>query len=115
VNFNNDFKYDLKLGQVGEKYLAEVLQNKKIEVKTDFQATKTGNLFIEYESRGKLSGLATTQAEWYAFILSNEFMILIKTTELKDKCRPLLGTNKDIRGGDSNTSKGILLPIKTIL
>ena len=34
MNFNSDFKYDLELGQLGEKYLNEILSNKKIEVKT---------------------------------------------------------------------------------
>ncbi len=70
VEFNNDFKYDLKIGQLGEKHLANILENKKIEVKTDFQAMKTGNIFVEYSSRGFKSGIATTQADYYCFIIS---------------------------------------------
>ena len=45
MHFNSDFKYDLKLGQLGEKHLSRILKDKKIEVKTDFQAEKTGNIF----------------------------------------------------------------------
>ena len=115
MKYNNDFKYDLEVGQVGEKYLGNILQSKKIEVKTDLQAHKTGNIFIEYYSRGRPSGISTSEADFYAFILSNEKIVLIKTTELKTICRRYINTKRDINGGDSNTSKGILLPIKELL
>jgi hypothetical protein len=29
-------------------------------------------------------------------------------------CRKYIGTNRDILGGDSNTSKGILLPMEDL-
>ena len=114
MEHNSDFRYDLKLGVIGEEYLASILQNKKIEVKTDFKALKTGNVFVEYSSRSKKSGISTTEAIWYAFILSNNLICLIKTDELKMLCRKYIGTNRDIKGGDSNTSKGIILPIKDL-
>ena len=115
MDYNSDFRYDLKLGQLGEKHLGKILDNEKIEVKTDYQASDTGNLFIEYFSRGKESGIITTRATWYAFILSNEKIILISTKKLKQLCRPYLNTRRDIKGGDNNTSQGILLPIKDLI
>jgi hypothetical protein len=115
MDYNSDFRYDLKLGQIGEKYLGKILDNEKIEVKTDYQASDTGNLFIEYFSRGKESGIITTRATWYAFILSNDKIILISTKKLKQKCRPYLNTKRDVKGGDNNTSQGILLPIKDLI
>jgi|TARA_R100000353_G_scaffold19527_1_gene18005 hypothetical protein len=114
-NYNTDFRYDLELGQLGEKHLGKILDNKKVEVKTDYQAMQTGNLFIEYYSRGKASGITTTEADWFAFILSNEKLIFISTKKLKDICRPYLWTKRDVKGGDDNTSQGILLPIKDLL
>ena len=114
VEFNNDFKYDLKIGQLGEKHLANILENKKIEVKTDFQAMKTGNIFVEYSSRGFKSGIATTQADYYCFIISNEVMILIETEHLKTICRRYINTGRDIVGGDMNTSKGLLIPLQDL-
>ena len=39
----------------------------------------------------------------------------METLELKIKCRKYLNTKRDIKGGDSNTSKGILLPIKELI
>ena len=56
MNYNNDFKYDLKVGQVKEKELGAIFQNATIEVKYDLQALTTGNVFVEYESRNKPSG-----------------------------------------------------------
>lgn len=115
MEFNNDFEYDLKVGQLGEKHLSNILSNKRIEVKTDFQAVDTGNVFVEYESRNKLSGISISKAEFYCFIISNEQLIIIETKLLKEKCRAYIGSKRDINGGDSNTSKGILLPIKELL
>jgi|TARA_R100001463_G_scaffold69904_1_gene123385 uncharacterized protein YuzE len=115
MDYNSDFKYDLKLGQLGEKHLADILKDKKIEVKTDYQAEQTGNIFIEYHSRGKASGITTTQAQWYAFLLSNHKIILISTEELKSICRKYLWTDRDVKGGDNNTSHGILLPLTKLI
>jgi len=58
MEYNNDFRYDLKVGQVAEELLAELLTNKKIEVKRDLRAIETGNIYVEYFSRGKASGIS---------------------------------------------------------
>lgn len=115
MNFNNDFKYDLQVGKVGEEQLASLLLDKTIEVKTDLQAVHTGNVFVEYSSRGKPSGISTTESDWYAFILSIRNIVLIRTSFLKIRCRPYYNTKRDVVGGDNNTSKGILLPITELI
>lgn len=114
MKHNSDFKFDLELGVLGEKQLADILQNKKIEVKTDFKATETRNVFIEYESRGKKSGIASSEAEYYAFVI-DKTIVIKETSELKSICRKYIGSKRDVLGGDSNTSKGILLPITDLL
>ena len=48
MNYNNDFKYDLKIGQTKEKELGDIFNNKTVEVKYDLQAKLTGNVFVEY-------------------------------------------------------------------
>jgi len=113
MNYCSDFKYDLEVGQVKEKELANIFENAKIEVKNDLAAHKTGNIFVEYESRNKPSGISTSKADYYCFCFSDSFHI-IKTEKLKTLCRKRLGTKDDVRGGDNNTSKGILLPIKDL-
>lgn len=115
MEYNNDFRYDLKVGQVAETLLADLLENKKIEVKRDLRALETGNIYIEYESRGKRSGIAKSEADYYCYFISDSRMFLITTGDLKTLCRKYIGTNRDRKGGDSNTSKGILLPITDLI
>ena len=91
MNYCNDFKYDLKIGQLGEELLNDILQNKKIEVKRDSWVYKSGNIAIEYESRGKPSGIAKSEADYWSFIFSggyeDEIIIIIKSSRLKIICR----------------------------
>ena len=85
MKFNSDFKYDLEVGQVEEERLAHLLSGGKIEVKRDFIAHKTGNVFVEYESRGAPSGISTTQADYWAFVLEYETVVIIPSNRLKQK------------------------------
>lgn len=113
MKYNNDFKYDLKVGQVKEKELGEVFKSKKIEVKYDLKALNTGNVYVEYSSRGKPSGISTSEADYYCFCFGDTFH-LISLSKLRRRCRIYIDTNRDRLGGDSNTSKGILLPLKDL-
>ena len=118
MEYNGDFKYDLLVGQKGEKIVDDIFKNKKIEVKRDSWVGKTGNIAIEYMSRGKLSGIATTQADYWAFVLSGSFadkvILMFETERLKDIAREYgrKGYRKDM--GDNNTSKSVLIPIKEL-
>ena len=112
MEHNSDFKYDLKIGKVKEDELVDIFENKKIEVKYDLKAQTTGNVFVEYYNlrTNKKSGISTTESDFYCFAIEDTFH-LITSENLKDRCRKYLGTKRDVLGGDSNTSKGILLPI----
>jgi|TARA_R100000482_G_scaffold34623_1_gene11336 hypothetical protein len=132
MDYNSDFKYDLALGQLGEGWVGQMLSSKTIEVKFDFACYRTGNFYIEYESRGNPSGIATTQADYWMLIASTErgvaiktelkpidkedilFSILISTERLKEMCRTRY-YRKDVSGGDNNTSRGILIKAKELL
>ncbi len=114
MKYNNDFKYDLKVGQAKEQELGSIFNSSTVEVKYDLQALDTGNVYVEYYSRGKYSGISTTKADYYCFCFGDTFH-LISTANLKERCRKYLGSKRDKAGGDSNTSKGILLPLKELL
>ena len=114
MDYNNDFKYDLKIGQVKEKELGDIFNNKKIEVKYDLKALDTGNVYVEYYSRGKYSGISISESDYYCFAIGETYH-LISIECLKQRCRKYLNTNRDKKGGDNNTSKGILLPINELL
>lgn len=113
MNYNNDFRHDLSVGQLGEQALGTILEHKKIEVKTDLQAHRTGNVFVEYKSRGKLSGISTSEADYWCFIVSNYQLAMIATGKLKELARQ--NWSRQVKGGDSNTSDGILIPVKELL
>lgn len=118
-DFNKDFKFDLDFGVLnGETWFHEIMTNKKVEVKCDRMTVKTGNIYIEYESRGKPSGIATSQADYWVYKFDEESAIIFKRELLKNKLKKLvsLGLAKaDIQGGDDKTSKGVLLNLKDLL
>lgn len=79
IDSNNDNKYDLKMMVKGLE--------KTYEIKTDVKVAPlfdTGNIFIEYESRNKPSGIATSKADWFVtyFLFLNELWF-IKTESLR--------------------------------
>tara|TARA_R110000796_G_C14300511_1_gene405183 strand:+ start:83 stop:454 length:372 start_codon:yes stop_codon:yes gene_type:complete len=119
LNYNNDFKYDLKIGQVGETMLNEILHDSTIEVKRDSWIGRTGNIAVEYQSRGKPSGISTTKASHWCFIFSNEFndevMIIIETNRLKRISRIFYNKGNVKLMGDNNTSKSVLIPAEKII
>lgn len=123
IESRNDFKYDLKVGQLAEKTVGKLLMldDSTIEVKLDLLTQKTGNIAIEYRSRGKKSGISTTKAKYWAFVISiddkgyEEFPIVVITTEyLKEIARKYYKLGRTIRGGDNNTSEMVLIPIKDV-
>lgn len=66
VETNNDYRYDLKA----------ILKDGKVltfEVKTDFKSAETGNIGIEFECRGKPSGIGSSEADIWIFKLEDGF------------------------------------------
>lgn len=110
MKYKNNFEYDLQIGQTKERELGDIFNSKTVEVKYDFKALRSRNVYVEYQNKGKPSGLSVSTADFYCFCFGETFH-LIHTNILKDKCRKYLGTRRDKFGGDNNTSKGILLPI----
>jgi hypothetical protein len=112
------FDLDLEFGQVYEKKLQDLLTEKgRIEVKTDRMAHSTGNIVVEFESRGKPSGIATTKADYWCFWIEQTGVgIFIPTEKLRtiaEKCRVVAGGDKDKEG--KPTSKMYLVSLEKIL
>lgn len=115
MKFNSDFRYDLEVGKVAEKQLAMILQNKKIEVKRDFKASQTGQVFVEFFSRGKPSGIEKSEADYWAFMISEESVVLLPTERLRALVEEAKANGKVKAGGDSNTSQGALIKIERLV
>lgn len=113
---NKGFDIDLATGQFSESVLADILSRsgQYIEVKSDAKCQQTGNIYLEYESRGKPSGLAVTEAQWWAIEYRPMRWLIIRTLELKEIAREYY-KNGGIKGGDYDTSRGVLVPLERIL
>ena len=117
---NNDkrFDIDLQYGQVFERKVADMLQNSKIEVKTERDMWKsTGNIVVEFESRGKPSGIASTEAEYWFHNLAigdDIVMTLVFPTKI---LRNYIAQNmpRMVRGGDNNTSRLYLIKLQELV
>ena len=115
MEYNSDFRYDLKVGQLHEEFLAELLQFKTIEVKRDFRASQTGRVFVEFFCRGKLSGISTTEADFWCFVLDNKSLVMLPTKKLKRLVIEAREKGYVVSGGDSNLSQGALVRIKDLV
>jgi hypothetical protein len=113
MKYSSSFTYDLKVGEQAEDWAKQLLGvDGKVEVKTDSMAHSTGNAFIEVYSRGKLSGISTTTADYWLYrIEANGTAVLIKTERLKSLVKKYHAINGFKEGGDENSSKGVLVPI----
>jgi len=113
----NKFDIDLQYGQVREKRLADMLSNDKIEVKTERDIWKTtGNIAIEYKYKGNPSGIAVTEAKWWAHVLADGdktyCTLLFPTDKLKELARKHMDKKKN--GGDNDDAEFVLLPLKEV-
>ena len=112
-----DFAYGRKGEQLVERLLGEA--GPKVEVKHDSMASSTGNLAVEFECNGKPSGIAITEAGWWAFVSGgggdDKIVILIETERLKDLCRRHYKEENIKKAGDTQQTQVILIPICKIL
>jgi hypothetical protein len=116
MNYNSNFRYDLKVGQVTEQLLGSILENQTIEVKDDSaKSAKTGNVFIEFKSRGKRSGIAKSHADWWAIRTSEDTFVIVSAKKLRELAKKYYKLKRIVKGGDNNTSWGILIPREELL
>jgi hypothetical protein len=112
------FDLDLEYGTVREDKVAEMLQDKKIEVKSERSMwMKTGNIAIEYESWGKPSGIRATESDYWFHNLcvgDNEYCTLVFKTEVLRTIVDKLDKFKTVSGGDNNASKMFLINLQKL-
>tara|TARA_R110002124_G_scaffold101683_1_gene249459 strand:- start:394 stop:804 length:411 start_codon:yes stop_codon:yes gene_type:complete len=110
-----NFTKDLSYGKKHEKLVMKSLEN--FELKTDRMAHKTGNVYVEFKSRGKDSGIITSKSDTWIFKIPNArdthlFSIHIPLTRL----RKLVSKDyKVVPGGDNLTSRGYLVPLTDLI
>jgi hypothetical protein len=118
-----NFQKDLALGTVGEEYIKSIFADEKIklEVKKDDWTTRSGNVAIEFESRGKPSGIEVTKADFWCHVIGHFFIISFPVDFLRQVCNKLKNESryvKSIGDRDANgnpVSKAVLLPWTELL
>ena len=118
VEDRKKFDIDLEYGQVREDMIADMLQNKKVEVKSERGMwMDTGNIAIEYNSYGKPSGIDATEADfWFHNLCVGEetyATIVFKVDNLK-KIIDNLDSKRSVNGGDHKASRMWLLNIQKL-
>lgn len=110
---NHDYRFDIQLerGVDAETELSKILLDDKIEVKRD--AYDNGYIVIEYECRGKPSGIATTEAKYYALRMHNGTIHIVPTERIRFFINHPLAESKS--GGDDNASRMKRIPIAWLL
>jgi len=109
------FTKDLSYGKKHEKLVMKSMEN--FELKTDRMAHKTGNVYVEFQSRGKDSGIRTSKSDTWIFKIPNGkdqhlFSIHIPLTRLK---KLVTKNYRIVPGGDNLTSRGYLVPLKDLI
>jgi hypothetical protein len=118
LNNDNRFDIDLEYGQIFEQKIADIFQNSKIEVKTERDKwNSTGNIVIEFESRGHPSGIAITEADFWFHNLALKGELIMTLVFSVPVLKRYIADNKPrvVRGGDDNTSKLYLINLADLV
>lgn len=112
------FDLDLAYGKVREQRIADMFTDKKVEVKSERDMwIRTGNIAIEYESYGKPSGIAVTEADYWFHNLcigDETFATLVFDVPSLKRIIDNLDYKKTVSGGDHNASRMYLLNIQKL-
>ena len=112
------FDIDLEYCTIREDKIADMLTNKKIEVKSERGMwLKTGNIAIEYESYGKPSGINATEADYWFHNLcigDEVYGTLVFKTDMLKKIVNSTDNKRIVSGGDHNASKMYLMNIQKL-
>jgi hypothetical protein len=117
MQYNSDYKHDLRVGQEKERELGKILKGEfTVEVKHDRYDNE--RFFIEYMyddgEKSYKTGISTTKADYYALSKPN-YIVFILTEKLKAIVRRFAKYNQPISGGDSNRYKGFLISLHDII
>ncbi len=116
--YQPDFDVDLMHGEAAESWVHDLVVDgaKRGEVKSDRMFSRTGNMYVEYECRGRdgiwrPSGLATTKSElWFHILGDSGVALVISSQRLKDACRQMFRQGRTAEEKDgSNPTKGVLV------
>lgn len=127
-DYQPSFDHDFSRGQVGEELVEtflSALSGSRIETKTDYRVTETGNVYVETwqynkpdKSDIKVSGINVTKADFWCFASPDgSGFITISTQALKEIIRDTdpKEVSQPISSDKTNASVGRIIPVVDIL
>ena len=113
ISDNKDYRYDLEMSLPVDKG-GSLVKVSTFEVKTDVYClphSDTNNLFVEFECRGKDSGINVSEADYYV----NYYPYLHEAWFIRiDKLKDLINSNefevKEFSGDAGSNTKGYVIP-----
>ena len=128
ATFNSDKKFDIQLSKalLDERGLAWMFENAtfdgvRIEAKDEtWQWRQSGNICVEHHNRGKPSGIAATEADYWVHSLHADngqvlVRLLFPVAVLRGLARKAYRAGKHRVGGDGGHSEVVLIPVSDIL
>jgi len=128
----NTFKEDLSVGRLVEDKFVEILRKKhpsasvvhafkgydiwipeikkSVEVKFDAKSNYTGNMVVEVEMFGKISGLLSTTADYWVFYDKNVFCLMTPMKIFECIILNKLVHTEFVGKGDTASKKAFLIP-----
>jgi hypothetical protein len=88
---NSDWDLDYRDGYEGEQYVHQLLNIQTVEVKTQREWVRTGNVFVEFMQQKQsdpavsFSGILVSKATHYAFVLE-DLVLIVPTDKLFAYC-----------------------------
>lgn len=118
------FDIDLAYGQQGELLVASIVDSLRdgtgaIEVKSDRRWRDTGNVYVELECRRRgryvASGLQTTTATLWAFVIGYPAVVLIVPTAMLHEEVWRAGTRRAEETDGSHPTRGALVSTTVLM
>jgi hypothetical protein len=111
------FDIDLAEGKLREGVLRKALaaNGRLIELKSDKRYKETGNLFVEYRQKGRPSGIAVTECQWWATEFLPDRFIIVPYAVMLDRAMRAHLEGRTVKGGDNNLYDGVKVPLHWLL
>jgi len=110
IQHNDDNRYDLGILTTTGEFI-------KVEIKEDFTCQQTGNVGLEFECRGRASGISVSQADLYCYRIhepNGDISIYMIETKLLKKMISQEKYHRIVTGGDEGSnSKNYLFKLET--
>jgi hypothetical protein len=124
MNYQPHFDIDYQRGLIGENLVGtflEALAGSRIEVKTDYRANETGNVYLETFQQSLAgewykSGINVTEAEWFVYAggSANGFLAL-RTERLVELALQAPRGEININTRNTRATRGRLVPVASMV